>query len=157
VATTVIGSWIAHMCPILPDAYTTVEAVFYPLGHPLLPAEVVVDLTPGAVAGNLAPIKTAILVHESVHRRGRGSQSRSFLGPVPRDFVDATGQVFTNSAVWETHWNDFNASVKTVLDGLGLGVWTRKQLSKKGTGATYDIVSSAVSSVFSTQRRRAGS
>ena len=89
-------------------------------------------------------------------RRGRGSQSRTFISPVGKGNTDVTGKILTTAyaAILQTAFDDLMTGVLADLTTDAGGVWEMAQLSKKGTGAVYPITTNLVQPALSTQRRR---
>jgi hypothetical protein len=165
-ATTLAGvlatEWGIHMLPVMPSQSALIGASIYPLGHPTSPASFVPIAGVGGLSTTIAPLKMAVLISEKVHRRGKGTQSRSYISCLSRDFIAGDGVHWTAVASMQTAWDAFNAAVKSDMDGHGLGVWTRVQMSKGDADnlplptppGTYPITSSTVKPLLTTQRRR---
>lgn len=155
VATAVASNWGTLATDLSVD-YTATEAVFYPLGHPTLPAFVSTFSASGATSGAAAPAQTCALIHHQIYRRGKGTQSRTYIGGLPASGIDAAGQNLTTTlrANLQSDWAIMMNAILTTLNGSAYGTFDYVQLSKKGTGATYPVVSTNVELPLATQRRR---
>lgn len=155
VATTLAGEWHT-LATDLSAFYTATEVVMYPLGHPTLPAFVSTFSSSGSTAGDLAPAQTAALIHHQIYRRGKGSQSRSYIGGLAAASISSDGLSLTNTTRTNLQ-SDFGimmSAVLAILNAGAYGTFDYVQLSKKAGGATYPVVSSNVELALATQRRR---
>lgn len=156
VSTAIAAHWPAFAAAAMPAAYTANEVSTYPLNSPLEPAQVATMTAAGVGTGQLAPATTAIEIRHTVNRRGKGSQSRTFLTPMQVVDVEADGKTLAPSRqnTIESAFVTFISSVLTDLQAGG-GVWLYTQLSKIPPGRTFNITSSVVEPLLTTQRRRA--
>jgi hypothetical protein len=149
--------WAATVAPGLPDVISGYTAKVYPLGSPTLPARLATTAGGGAVSGPVAPVSAAIVIRHTVLRRGRGSQSHSAISPIAAASVTSDGKSISSGNVtfFTTEFNNFIGGVQadfvSFTGGAGIDY---VQLSKKGTGATYPITSSAAESLLGTERSR---
>ena len=140
--------------------YTGLQVQVYPLHSPLEPAFTVASGAAGGATGAIAPLQVARVVRHNVSRRGRGSQSRSYLSPVIASIVEADGITITPSFVstLTAHWDTLIGDTLTALNAGGLGSWSYVQLGKgttlHPTPGTYAITSSEAEPLLSTIRRR---
>lgn len=157
VATAVAAHW-PGVAADLHVSYTGVEVACYPLGHPTLPAFLSSFTGNGVIAGATGLKQVAALVHHTVYRRGKGSQSRTFLSPLSINSLDSTGEQLTSSehGNLQTDFGTFITGVLAALNALSAGFFTYVQLSKKGAGTTYPIVNSTVDILVASQDRRLG-
>lgn len=128
----------------------------YPLGSPLVPPSTAVNSSTGGISGQLAPAPTTMVIRHEVNRRGRGSQGHTSLSPVSMNWVHSDGLVLetTNVDIVTAAWNTFVADVTTdtaATSAAGKFV----QLSTKGSGAVYSILTSACDPFLGTERSRA--
>jgi hypothetical protein len=157
VANALANHWPTFAFSVMSSDYEATEATCYPLGSPLVPAQAASMVAPGSAGAPLTSGSTAILVNHATIRRGRGSQSRSYLSPVPNIYVSPDGLTIPSAdlAAIQTHWNNFEAAVLTDLNAIDpLYTWRRVQVSKIPPGAVFNIVASNVEPKLSTQRRR---
>lgn len=158
IANLMVSDWNINMTPILPESWSGTTAEVYPLGSPTMPAAVATTAATGAIAGNLAPVSTAFVIEHTVTRRGRGSQSRTFLSPVSLNTITADGVDITpgHKPFVQTGFDDFISLVISDFAGAFAGFTLEYvQLSKKGAGALYSITTSVVEDKLSTQTKRA--
>jgi hypothetical protein len=155
VALALATHWPTFVAAVFPAQYTASEAVVYPLGHPTAPAVTHAMAAAGIPGTTPSTGHTAALVKHTVYRRGKGSQSRTFLTPVNSVVVTADGLSLTAGAVAgiALDWNNMLLAILNDLNAYRPG-WTYVQVSKKGTGASYPITGSNVEVPLSTQRRR---
>lgn len=156
VAFAISVDWAPFAAAAFPPQYVATEVSCYPLNTPTAPAQVVSFSAPGENGTEPAVVSTSVLIKHVVDRRGRGSQGRTFLSPVPSGSVTADGKsvVETTRTLIETQFGVFTAGVVSALSAMPGGAWSFDQLSKVGTGASYPILSSTVEGALSTQRRR---
>jgi hypothetical protein len=157
VADALVSSWNTDMLPRYSNQVTGTTARVYPLGHPLSPASVSTTAAAGGNSGNIAPAASAAVIKHLVHRRGRGSQSHTQISPLQEAETDGTGDFVTGAFVTNVT-TDFGNFIGAVQAAWAVNVPTiglqYVQLSRKGAGATYPIVSSAVSPFLGTERSR---
>jgi hypothetical protein len=139
----------------LHQVYVPTETATYALGSPLVPAQIA-PITPAA--GDLGPEhfkQIAALVKHTVIRRGKGSQSRTFLSPLSSADITINGDQVTTT--WRGNVQvAFDSFVAATISGLAVtspGTWTYVQLSKK-LSRTFPIAASLVETKVSSQRRR---
>jgi hypothetical protein len=157
VSVALAARWPTIPALALADEYAGVAVETYPLGSPLIPKQISPLTAPGGNAGNVAPVSTAIVVRHDVIRRGRGSQSRSYLSPVTSAIFTADGTQINSSLVTSLS-TAFQLFLADVVDDLAIaspGTWSYQQLSKHPTPRTFRIDSSEAEAFLSTQRRRA--
>jgi hypothetical protein len=151
------GHWATLVNGEFANQYVGADVSTYALGSPLVPAAVVPYTAVGSQAGAMAPLTTAIVVKRTVSRRGKGSQSRSFITPVPNEYVNGDGKTLNNTylGTLQSAFGTYVAGTLLALATAVPGTWSTVQLSKLGAGATFQILGSTVESQLSTQRRRA--
>lgn len=156
----VATAWATHMCPVMHATYNMEQVSCYPLGSPLEPKQVTPDATFGAATGTITSLSTAVAIGHVVTRRGRGSQSRTYLTPVIASQIEADGRTLVpaDRTAFDTAFNAFIAEALATIAAAHAGTWSYVQLSKgNGTtvpGRTFSIESSTTESLLSTQRRR---
>lgn len=127
----------------------------YPLGHPLLAATEGVYTATGGIAGAICPVSTALVIKHAVDRRGRGSQSRTFLGPVSVNWLHSDGKSIepTNATIVQDAWDAFILAVQTDLAAVSGGV-VFCQISSTPVDATYTVIESIAEAELTTARGR---
>ena len=155
VSTALAAHWPAFATSAMPATYSATAAGTYCLGHPLVPRQIVAMVAPGGAGITSAPGQVAYLIKHDVSRRGKGSQSRSFMSPVSNFAINPDG-LNLNVAEQSSYESAFNTFMNAVTTDLAVyrSAWTFVQLSKKGAGATYPILASQVELRLATQRRR---
>lgn len=162
VAIHVANAWSAFTTVEVMAGYTGTDIKCYPLHSPTLPAAVVPNLATGGVAGAILPTSVARVVRHNVQRRGRGSQSRTYLSPVAQAVMEPDGITITPTFVTALsgHFATFLSTVLAALNGDGTGSWSYVQLGKGSklspVPATYAIVGSQAEPLLSNIRRRTG-
>lgn len=154
-----VANWTTTMATIMTNVYTGGSASVYPLGRPTVPAQVATGTwVGGALGGATLPVSTAAVIAHNVMRRGRGSQSRTYISPL------SSGQITGDGKNVSSTFQTALATQFTLFKGGVIGDWTAAnptiamdyvQMSKKGTGASYLIGTSTPELALSTQRRRA--
>jgi len=150
-------AWNSEMIPLYPVGVSGTSSKVYPLGHPLLPAAVGSASAAGANGADVAPVSAAAVIRHAVQRRGRGSQSHSAISPLPLGGVTSDGKSVAAGAVSNltTSFENFIAAVISGFTTAHSGITIDYvQLSKKGAGATYPILSSNCESLLGTERSR---
>lgn len=158
VAQSLALAWRDQFISAMIPTYTMQGASMYPLGHPLVPAQVSPLIDVGTLVGPPGPAASAVMIRHNVNRRGKGSQGRSFISPLDLNRMTADGKSIAPASVLEftTKWNAVvNATIADLLTFFPSESFFYVQLSKKGAGATYSITDSNAESKLSTQRRRA--
>ena len=150
-------AWNTDMIPRYPYGLTGTSSRVYALGHPLLPAAVSFAAGAGAVNANVAPVAAAAVIRHTVRRRGRGSQGHTQISPLMASEIDGTGETVTDAFVTNvtSDFGNFIAAVHAAwaVDVPAVGL-AYVQLSRKGAGATYPILSSQVEKLLGTERSR---
>jgi hypothetical protein len=160
VAFSIAANWQASMLPVLSSLYNMEQVSCYALNTPLAPKVVFADATAGAVTGAITSLSTAVAISHTVSRRGRGSQSRTFLTPVVASQMAADGRelIDTDQAAISTAFGHFITNTLAELVTSAGPSWEYVQLSKgklpAPVGATFQITGSACERLLSTQRRR---
>jgi hypothetical protein len=155
VALAVATRWGEQVGGIFSTDYTGSEVQVYPQGSPLLPASISTWTDTGGRAFDTAYKQVAALVHSSVSRRGKGSQSRSFLSPISNRDMTANGEQLTDAfrISTEAAFNQFvTRSLSDLVTATG-GSWFFVQMSKK-LGRTFFMTDHAVDTFVSSQDRR---
>lgn len=142
--------------PVCHNSFAASGVRVYPLVNPLLPAVFEPVVAPGTITGQVSPAPLALVIKHNVSRRGRGSQSRSFLSPFSMNWMHSDGKSIEtgNADIGTAAWTTFLAAALANME-TGYTGWEFVQLSKKGAGATYPITESVMDIEVSTQRRRA--
>jgi len=151
--------WNAFAAASLHNSYRATEVQVYPLHTPTHPATSSPATSAGALSGDPSAAPLAMLIKHDVVRRGRGSQSHSYVQPFTAAAIDGTGKALINSFrdSITANWNAFIADVVTDA-GTAIGAAVLPvQISKIPPGTPYAISSSECLSRLSTQRRRARS
>jgi len=157
IADSLCVQWGTTVAPGLPDVVVGYDSKVYPLGHPLLPAVTGHAAGGGAVSGPVAPVSAALVIRHTVMRRGRGSQSHSAISPLAAASITSDGKSPTsgNITFFTTEFLNFIGQVQAdFLAAYAANSIDYVQLSKKGSGATYPITSSAAESLLGTERSR---
>ncbi len=150
-------AWNTDMLPRYPDTVSGTSSRVYALGHPVLPAAVATATAAGASSASIMPTASAAVIRHTVRRRGRGSQGHTQISPLLNGEVTTDGQSVTDSFVTNVT-NDFENFIAAVqaawaVDVPAVGL-AYVQLSRKGAGATYPILSSQVEKLLGTERSR---
>ena len=149
--------WVSQMLPMYPTTVTGATVRVYALGTPTNPAEIASASGVGANGDDVAPVSCCAVVKHNVRRRGRGSQSHSALSPLPVAAISVDGRSLL-SGPQGTIQNNFGNFIGLVQAGFHDDFPTATidyvQLSKKGTGTTYPILSSTTESLLGTERSR---
>jgi hypothetical protein len=157
IADGLVSSWNTNMLPRYPSAVTGTDSRVYALGHPTVPpafAHASATASGGTVA---AASPTAAIIRHSVFRRGRGSQSHTAISPLVRVEVEDTGLTVTAAFItnMDTDFGNFIGGVQAAFNAASGGNdIDYVQLSKKGSGATYPITSSATEALVGSERSR---
>lgn len=157
IATSMATQWVATMLPLYPDRVHGDSVKVYALGHATLPAAVVPMTGAGADSTPLAANSAAAVIKHVVTRRGRGSQSHSAISPLPGHVIESGGGTLTDAHVLalSEEFGDFLGFVESDFAAAFSGLTiSYVQLSRKGSGATYPITSSACEKVLGTERSR---
>lgn len=165
VANAIKVRWGTLVANEFPTDYHVNEIKTYALHTPLAPAVVVPDSTPGLIPAPTGPIMVGAVVKHDVVRRGKGSQSRTTISPIPESGIAADRKTLTTS-----YQASLDAGFTAFINGVLADLLTSTSLTfeyvqlSKGTPATgpivvppatYVISGSHVESKLSTQRRRA--
>jgi hypothetical protein len=151
--------WPTFATGVMSQAYTANEVQVYALHSPVSPAVTDGITATGGTIGAISGLMVAKMVRHQVHRRGRGSQSRSSFSPVPASEITADGKSITGATA-ATLTTDFLAFITAVLTDVNTATgatWRYVQLSFRSAtlpAATYDITSSNAEALLTTQRRR---
>ena len=157
IANAMRDNWTTTMVSIMLSIYTGGTTSVYPLGDPASPARTATGTWTGGALTAISTTATAAVIKHSVLRRGKGTQSRTYISPVGTSQISSDGKSVSSTfqTSLDTQFNLFVGGVisdfTTANPGHGL---TYGQLSKKGTGAFYEIVTSSAELPLSTQRRR---
>jgi hypothetical protein len=165
VATSIQQNWVAFAFAAFPTQYEAAFTTCYALGSPLVPQQVYALPAPGTRTGNPTASSTSALIAHQVDRRGRGSQSRSFLSPVSVDDISTDGKSLTDPFHTNLHsvFDTFKSSTLSELQLRPPGSnWHYVQLSNPRPRVgfpppvprTFPILGSTVELPLSTQRRR---
>ncbi len=161
-ATNVAAGWSTLASDCLHTVYTGNEVVVYALNSPLMPAIRTGLAAPGGRIGAQSFIQVAGVVKHVVSRRGKGSQSRTFLSPLSDSDITVNGDQVT--AGWVTRadadWFALINNTVTAMNAAFPGPWSYVQLSKQTFGGVYGkifgITASSAETLISSQRRRLG-
>lgn len=149
--------WATTLGPLQSDSVAGWDTRVYPLGHPLVPAALGHTTGNGSVIGNLAPVSAAAVIRHGVLRRGRGSQSHSAWSPLVTSQVTTDGKSLADGyrLGLGMEWENWIAGIQAAFVALAPTVTLDYvQLSKKGTGATYPIITTSADSLLGTERSR---
>lgn len=152
----IANAWVGWASDVLVDDYDAPSVSVYPLFTPLSPATISISTATGGQTGPPANMSTAALIKHSVYRRGRGSQSRTFLSHFKQDWIDSDGEALgtTPRGTIQASWNTFIAAVPTLAATAGSAGVFFGQLSRKDPGHLYPVIGSTVEVALSTQRSR---
>lgn len=161
-ATTLSNEWPQMALDALHTVYTGNEVQVYALNSPLAPAIRHPMTAPGGRIGAQSFIQVAGIIKHVVERRGRGSQSRTFLSPLSDSDITVNGDQVTSG--WVSRVNTDIAALLTntitVMNAAFPGPWSYMQLSKQTFGGVYgkvfNITASGAETLISSQRRRLG-
>lgn len=158
VATAIAAEWPNIAINLLHQDYVGVNVQCYPLGSVLTPAFTASLLAPGGDTSASSFLQVAGSIKHTVYRRGKGSQSHTYLSPVGTGQVSANGETMTSAWVSaaQSHFPNFITTVLADLNAASPGTWTNVQLSRLGTGATYPVVNYIAEAPVSSQKRRLG-
>jgi hypothetical protein len=154
VSSVVASNWPAMLIYLHP-VYTLEEVKVYPLGSPLVPAQITALAGNGGSLGPEHFKQISALIKHVVIRRGKGSQSHTFLSPLSGSDITANGDEVTTSYVTNGTLA-FDGFIQNCLIDLATakpGTWTYVQVSPKHS-TTFDIASSAVEPKVASSRRR---
>lgn len=158
IATSLVNQFGTHFMDKIALGYSGSTAKIYALQYPTLPAAEFTGANSGGLVADLAGVTVAAVVKHTVARRGRGSQSRSYLGPLTltqlgvaqRETTSGTRTGFTTS--WQAMIDGVVSDYDAAYSPQSI---VYSQLSRIGAGATHPIVSSATELAVGYQRRRA--
>lgn len=156
-ASSIAVQWNSEMIPFYPVGVSGTDTKVYPLQYPTLPASLGHSTGAGANGADVAPVSCAAVIRHQVLRRGRGSQSHSAISPLPIAGVTSDGKSVAGGAIstLTTSWENFIAAVQAdFVAAFPTDVLEYVQLSKKGAGATYPILSSFCETLLGTERSR---
>lgn len=161
-ATEVTSFWPQLASDALHTVYTGNEVVVYALNSPLMPAIRTPLVAPGGRIGPMSFIQVAGIVKHVVSRRGKGSQSRTFLSPLSDSDITVNGDQVSSG--WTSRVNaDWAALIGGTISAMNSafpGPWSYVQLSKQTFagvyGRTFQITASGAETLISSQRRRLG-
>ena len=157
IADAMVTSWTTTLGPLQPDNVTGWDSRVYPLEFPTSPAALGHVVGTGGNTGILAPVSSAAVIRHTVMRRGRGSQSHSAFSPLTVNEIDGDGLHITAGLVTglTTEWENWIAGIQAATAAATVPFFVNYvQLSKKGTGAVYPILSTAAESLLGTERSR---
>jgi hypothetical protein len=156
IATAIAANWVTFAADVYNDAYEGVEVLTYPLHTPTAPAFRSVASTPGGQTGDTSPAPVAAVIKHSILRRGRGSQSRTFISYFKDGWITPGGESLNsvNAGTITSAWDAFLTGVIGDPDVVDLGVLTFGQLSRVGSGAFHPSLGSSCETLLSTQRSR---
>lgn len=149
--------WNAFASAAMHNSYRATEVQVYPLHTPTHPATTSAATSAGGLSGDPSPAPLAMLIKHDVVRRGRGSQSHSFVQPFTAAAIDGTGKSLITS-FRDSVTADWTAFIADVITDVGTAVGAAVlpvQISKIPPGTPYAIATSECVSKLSTQRRRA--
>ncbi len=149
--------WTTTLGPLQPNEVTGWDSRVYALEFPTLPAAFGHTSGTGGNTGTLAPVSAAAVIRHTVLRRGRGSQSHSAFSPLTIGEIDGDGLSITGGLQTglTTEWENWVAGIQTATAAAGVPFSVDYvQLSKKGTGATYPIISTSTDILLGTERSR---
>ncbi len=150
--------WGGVATALIADNYTATQAKVYPLGSPLLPAQISSFVAPGGITTGYSFLQVAGLIKHTVIRRGRGSQSHTFISPLSELSVTTDGTAVTNAWVLaaDAAFPAFMNAVVADMQALYPTGWQYVQLSKKPTPRVFEIHDSSADVPISSQDRRLG-
>lgn len=160
VSNAIAAHWMPWANDLLATTYAAEKASTYALGSPLLPAQETPISGGGTRTGTNHYDQVAGLLKHTVIRRGKGSQSRTFLSPLADVDITVNGDQMTST--WLGNASSFGTSFITpMIASLNIaspGTWTYVQLSK-GTfggvyGKTFPMGTTTPDTAVSSQRRR---
>jgi len=158
IATLLANSWGTHMMSPLHNSYSGSTARVYALQYPTSPAQEFHATNSGGAIGTLYNVSSCVLIKHVVRRRGKGSQGRTYISPLTQSQTDSDARTLTDGAVAD-FTTRFNAFIDEVITTYGGDYPSESlkyvELSRVGTGATYDILSSTAEKGIASQRRRA--
>jgi len=157
VADALVSAWNTNMLPRYPTAVSGTDSRVYALGHPTIPPAFAHASATGAGGALVAAAPAAAVIRHNVFRRGRGSQSHTAISPLQRPDVTDDGTQVTAAYITNVNsdFGNFIGDVQAAFStASGGAVIDYVQLSKKGSGATYPITSSAVEALIGTERSR---
>lgn len=151
------ASWVTTLGPLQPNTVIGYDSRVYGLEFPTNPAAVGHTSGAGGNAGTQAPVSAAAVIKHSVLRRGRGSQSHSAFSPLTTGEIADGGLSITaglQTGLTE-EWENWIAAIQLACTEAAVPFEVDYvQLSKKGSGATYPIISTAAESLLGTERSR---
>lgn len=165
VANAIKVRWGTLVAAEFPTDYQVDHIKTYALHTPLSPAVIVPDGTVGLIPAPTGPIMVGAVIKHNVVRRGKGSQSRTTISPIPESGIASDRKTLTTS-----YQASLSAGFTAFINGVLADLLTSTSLTfeyvqlSKGTAhplpggtppATYTISGSAVEAKLSTQRRRA--
>lgn len=142
---------------VMDTTYSGGSVKTYPLGSPLIPAQLGSFVATGRSAEILMSAVHCAVIRHNVVRRGRGSQSSTRVGPISRGDVLSDGITMygPSRTAMDNAWNTMIASMEAITVTSGASP-VFGQLSKKvGAEAFYLITGSETDVKVATQRRRA--
>lgn len=149
--------WTTTLGPLQASSLTGYDSRVYGLQFPVNPAAFGHHTGAGGNAGQRIAVSTAAVIKHNVLRRGRGSQSHSAFSPLTIGEITEDGQSLSGGMVtglteeWENWIAGIQAAALAAPDAF---VIEYVQLSRKGAGATYPIISTAAESLLGTERSR---
>jgi hypothetical protein len=157
VASALTTAWDAHIIALLPSIYLGEVASIYPLQYPLVPAQENTASSTGGASGTVSSMTRVAVIKHNVLRRGRGSQGHTYVSPISDLGMnpDARHLSVAHRDDWQAAYAAFIADVIGIYEAFAPSeILSYRQLSKKGTGATYPIINSQVELAIGSQRRR---
>jgi hypothetical protein len=158
-AAQIANEWPTIANDLLASVYVGEQVAVYPLGSPLVPAQLHALVAPGGRVPTARHfLQVAGLIKHTVIRRGKGSQGRTFLSPLADIDISVNGDQM--NAPWIANaQSDWTAMINHITTNLGTitgFTWQYAQLHKKAPGATFPIFSSTAETLITSSRRRLG-
>lgn len=159
-------NWPAFALIAFHISYLAEKVVTYPLHTPIHPSVEYAFAAPGGKDETIAPGMVAAVISHHVIRRGKGSQTRTYLSPLGNGIIDSTGKEIIEAyrSDLKTAFDTFIAAVATFVADAVVGATVEFVSMSKGTDsgtppvvvapAAYQISGSDPELLLSTQRRR---
>lgn len=149
--------WTTTLGPLQASSVTGYDSRVYGLGSPTNPAAFGHHTGAGGNSGQRIAVSTAAVIKHNVLRRGRGSQSHSAFSPLTIGEITEDGQSLSGGMVTglTEEWENWIAGIQAATEAATAAFTVAYvQLSRKGAGATYPIISTAAESLLGTERSR---